>query len=64
MTHAASMWRRSSRSAGNQNNNCVEVRLDGQVPQVSDSQFVGIRPIVDVDRADYLAFLATIKATL
>lgn len=57
------MWRRSSRSGGNQNNNCVEVRLAGRTPQVSDSQFIGSRPMFDVDRTDYLAFIATVKAT-
>lgn len=60
MTHASS-WRRSSRSGGGTSDNCVEVRLDGRTPQVSDSQFVGSRPIVDVDRTDYLAFIETIK---
>ncbi|WP_083787107.1 DUF397 domain-containing protein [Stackebrandtia nassauensis] len=64
MTYRPSSWRRSSRSGTNTNNNCVEVRLDGRTPQVSDSQFVGRRPIVELDRTDYLAFLATVKSDL
>lgn len=64
MTHVTSRWRKSSRSGQNNSNACVEVRLDRRGPQVSDSQFVGSRPIVELDRTDYLAFLATVKSGL
>lgn len=63
MTQATGKWRKSSRSGGGQSNGCVEARLNGLQPQLSDSQHVGTRPIMDVTVDDYLGFINTVKAT-
>ncbi|WP_335991243.1 DUF397 domain-containing protein [Glycomyces sp. MUSA5-2] len=54
-------WRKSSRSGGNQNNSCVEVRLSDGAPQVSDSKLPEDRPIVTVSSATYTGLLAWVK---
>lgn len=54
-------WRKSSRSGGGQDNNCVEVRLDGDAPQVSDSKLADDRPILTVTTGTYNGLLAWVK---
>ncbi|WP_100444497.1 DUF397 domain-containing protein [Glycomyces xiaoerkulensis] len=54
-------WRKSSRSGGNQNDNCVEVRLNGEQPQVSDSKLADDRPVLTVSAASYEGLLAWVK---
>jgi hypothetical protein len=54
-------WRKSSRSGGNQDNNCVEVRLNDGTPQVSDSKLADDRPILTVTTESYNGFLAWVK---
>lgn len=54
-------WRKSSRSGGGQNNNCVEVRLNGDTPQVSDSKLADDRPVLTVSANSYEALLAWVK---
>ncbi|WP_100449186.1 DUF397 domain-containing protein [Glycomyces xiaoerkulensis] len=54
-------WRKSSRSGANQDDNCVEVRLNGETPQVSDSKLADDRPILTVDASSYNALLAWVK---
>ncbi|MEU6246613.1 DUF397 domain-containing protein [Glycomyces sp. NPDC047010] len=54
-------WRKSSRSGGNQDNNCVEVRLCGDAPQVSDSKLADDRPILTVTTESYNGLLAWVK---
>ncbi|MFG3342591.1 DUF397 domain-containing protein [Glycomyces sp. NPDC048151] len=54
-------WRKSSRSGGNQDNNCVEVRLNGDTPQVSDSKLADDRPILTVTTESYNGFLSWVK---
>lgn len=51
-------WRKSSRSAGGQNDNCVEVRLSGDTPQVSDSKLADYRPVLTVNANTYNGLLA------
>ncbi len=58
---ATGPWRKSSRSGGGQNNNCVEVRLHGDTPQVSDSKLADDRPILTVAPATYNGLLAWVK---
>ncbi|GAA4909302.1 uncharacterized protein DUF397 [Stackebrandtia albiflava] len=53
-------WRKSSRSGGNASNGCVEARLHGTHPQLSDSRHAGTRPILDLDPTDYHALLTTV----
>lgn len=54
-------WRKSSRSQGNQNNNCVEVRLNAGVPEISDSKLADDRPILSTTTSSYNALLAWVK---
>ena len=54
-------WRKSSRSGQGQDANCVEVRLDGDVPQVSDSKLADDRPILTVSASSYNGLLAWVK---
>ena len=54
-------WRKSSRSGGGQDNNCVEVRLDGDAPQVSDSKLADDRTILTVTTESYNGLLAWVK---
>lgn len=54
-------WRKSSRSGGNQDNNCVEVRLNNGTPQVSDSKLNDDRPILTVTTESYNGFLSWVK---
>ncbi|WP_307789071.1 DUF397 domain-containing protein [Glycomyces salinus] len=54
-------WRKSSRSANNQSDNCVEVRLSGDTPQVSDSKLADDRPILTVNAETYKGLLAWVK---
>jgi hypothetical protein len=54
-------WRKSSRSANNQSDNCVEVRLNGETPQVSDSKLADDRPILTVSASSYNGLLAWVK---
>ncbi|GAA4918653.1 uncharacterized protein DUF397 [Stackebrandtia albiflava] len=54
-----SPWRKSSRSPSG-GNNCVEARL-AETPQLSDSRHGGVRPVLPVTTADYLALLHTVK---
>lgn len=54
-------WRKSSRSGGGQDNNCVEVRLNGNAPQVSDSKLADDRPILTVTPGTYNGLLAWVK---
>ncbi|GAB3998607.1 hypothetical protein GCM10029992_24880 [Glycomyces albus] len=56
-------WRKSSRSANNQNDSCVEVRLNGDAPQVSDSKLADDRPILTVSASSYEALLAWVKGS-
>jgi hypothetical protein len=53
-------WRKSSRSP-NQNDACVEVRLNRGAPQVSDSKLADDRPILTVSATSYEALLAWVK---
>ncbi|MCH7231113.1 DUF397 domain-containing protein [Glycomyces sp. L485] len=46
---------------GGQNNSCVEVRLNGEYPQVSDSKLADDRPILTVSTSSYEALLAWVK---
>ena len=54
-------WRKSSRSGQGQDANCVEVRLDGDAAQVSDSKLAGDRPILTVTTESYNGLLAWVK---
>ena len=54
-------WRKSSRSPNNQDNNCVEVRLNDDTLQVSDSKLADERPILTVRPSSYEALLAWVK---
>lgn len=54
-------WRKSSRSGQGQDNNCVEVRLNGDDPQVSDSKLTDDRPILTVSASSYNGLLAWVK---
>jgi len=54
-------WRKSSRSGQGQDNNCVEVRLNGETPQVSDSKLAEDRPILTVNASTYNGLLAWLK---
>jgi hypothetical protein len=54
-------WRKSSRSGGGQNDSCVEVRLNGEHPQVSDSKLADDRPILTVSVSSYNGLLAWVK---
>lgn len=54
-------WRKSSRSQGNQNDNCVEVRLNGGVPEISDSKLADDRPILPATTSSYKGLLAWVK---
>jgi hypothetical protein len=56
-------WRKSSRSGANQDDNCVEVRLNGDDPQVSDSKLADDRPILTVSASSYNGLLAWVKDT-
>jgi hypothetical protein len=56
-------WRKSSRSGQGQDNNCVEVRLNGDDPQVSDSKLADDRPILTVSASSYNGLLAWVKDT-
>lgn len=57
----AGPWRKSSRSGGNQSDNCVEVRLNDGAPQVSDSKLADDRPILTVTTESYNGFLSWVK---
>lgn len=54
-------WRKSSRSGQGQDNNCVEVRLSGDAPQVSDSKLADDRPILTLSARSYSGLLAWVK---
>ena len=54
-------WRKSSRSGGNQDNSCVEVRINGEYAQVSDSKLPEDRPIVTVTPSSYNGLLAWVR---
>lgn len=54
-------WRKSSRSPGS-NGNCVEARLHGHNPQLSDSKLTPNRPILVVGRDDYRGLIAELKS--
>ncbi|WP_081913433.1 DUF397 domain-containing protein [Glycomyces sp. NRRL B-16210] len=54
-------WRKSSRSQGNQNDNCVEVRLNAGVPEISDSKLPDDRPILPISSSSYYALLSWVK---
>jgi hypothetical protein len=54
-------WRKSSRSGNNQDNQCVEVRLNGNAPEVSDSKLTDDRPILTVSASSYNGLLAWVK---
>ncbi|THV24482.1 DUF397 domain-containing protein [Glycomyces paridis] len=54
-------WRKSSRSGNNQDNQCVEVRLNGETPQVSDSKLADDRPILTISAGSYRGLLAWVK---
>ena len=54
-------WRKSSRSGGNQDNSCVEVRINGEYAQVSDSKLSEDRPIVTVTPSSYIGLLAWVR---
>ncbi|MEU6246068.1 DUF397 domain-containing protein [Glycomyces sp. NPDC047010] len=54
-------WRKSSRSQGDANN-CVEVRLGPAGPQLSDSKLAHARPIISINEASYIGFLAHVKS--
>lgn len=56
-----SPWRKSSRSGSAQSDNCVEVRLSGESPQVSDSKLADDRPILTISAASYKGLLAWLK---
>lgn len=58
---ATGPWRKSSRSGAAQDNNCVEVRLHGETPQVSDSKLADDRPILTVSAATYNGLLSWVK---
>lgn len=55
------LWRKSSRSGQGQDANCVEVRLHGGTPQVSDSKLADDRPILTVTTENYNGFLSWVK---
>ncbi|WP_335991012.1 DUF397 domain-containing protein [Glycomyces sp. MUSA5-2] len=54
-------WRKSSRSGNNQDNQCVEVRLNGETPQVSDSKLPDHRPILTISAGSYRGLLEWVK---
>lgn len=55
-------WRKSSRSGGGSGSNCVEARLAGGAPQLSDSKLAGDRPILEVGRGEYAGLVSAIKS--
>lgn len=55
-------WRKSSRSAGGTNSQCVEARTFAGRFQVRDSKLADASPILDVPTADFAALLADFKA--
>lgn len=54
-------WRKSSRSAEGQNNNCVEVRLNDGLPEISDSKLPEDRPILPTSVSSYNALLSWVR---
>lgn len=59
---ATGPWRKSSRSGAAQDNSCVEVRLHGETPQMSDSKLADDRPTLTVSTATYNGLLSWIKS--
>lgn len=53
-------WRKSSRSQSS-GSACVEARLLGATPQLSDSKLPHDRPILTLSSADYLSLLSEIR---
>ncbi|WP_335986688.1 DUF397 domain-containing protein [Glycomyces sp. MUSA5-2] len=53
-----SAWHKSSRSTGNGNSNCVEVRAAGSGFEIRDSKLGGLSPILAVSVASFEALLA------
>lgn len=56
----SSPWKKSSRSAAG--GNCVEARLTGGSPQLSDSKLANVRPTLTIDSDTFTGFLSAIKA--
>jgi|GEM_PF-4706745 len=55
-------WRKSSRSSGSNNSQCVEARLMGVAAQLSDSKTVETgRVILPVSLNDFQQFIAHVK---
>lgn len=54
-------WRKSSRS-GQGGSQCVEARLHGDTPQLSDSKLPDNRPIVTMSVGGFSEFVAAVKA--
>ncbi len=54
-------WRKSSRSSGNNNSDCVELRRDGQRFQVRDSKLKEGSPIFDFSSQDLKSLLGAAR---
>lgn len=56
-TRGITSWRKSSRSSGNNNSDCVEARRQGASFQVRDSKMGEGSPILDVSPEEFLSLL-------
>lgn len=54
---SASAWRKSSRSSGTNNSNCVEARSTVGAFQVRDSKLGQVSPVFDLPTADFVGLL-------
>jgi hypothetical protein len=54
-------WRKASRSSGNNNSDCVELRRDGENFQVRDSKLDGESPIFEFSAQDLKSLLGVAR---
>jgi hypothetical protein len=62
MTFDEAVWRKSSRSSGDGNGNCVEVAIGRNAIGVRDTKDRGVGPILTFTPAEWDAFVGTAKA--
>jgi hypothetical protein len=54
-------WRKSSRSTGDQNSNCVEARWAEQVFQVRDSKMKAASPVFELSPKEFESLLGAAR---
>ncbi|GAA2268731.1 hypothetical protein GCM10009853_022650 [Glycomyces scopariae] len=57
---SATAWRKSSRSSGTDNSNCVEARHTPETFQVRDSKLGETSPVFDLNSADFAGLLSAV----